>query len=136
VKKVAKTAKKMAVGKKGQRGFTLIELLIVIGILAIVAAVAIPNLTKFMGKGKKESWSSDRNTIQTAVLAYRSDNLNSWPVEGAPDTTHILFSTLVSGGYLTETPASSDQATTPGSYAWAINSDGQVTTTYVSGTYP
>ena len=140
MKKVTKTVKNFVKpDRKHQKGFTLIELLIVIGILAIVAAVAIPNLTKFMGKGKKESWSSDRNTIQTAVLAYRSDNTNLWPVEVAAPT-HIDFALLVSGSYLTETPRSSDQATpTAGSYAWAIltgANGGQITTTYTDGVYP
>ncbi|MDY6834725.1 MAG: type II secretion system protein [Chloroflexota bacterium] len=65
--------KRMMNRDKHQQGFTLIELLIVIGILAVVAAVAIPNLTRFMGSGKEESYDSDKNVIQTAIGSFYTD---------------------------------------------------------------
>lgn len=80
-RKATKTAKKMMTpsAKKRKKGFTLIELLIVVGILAVVAAVAIPNLTRFMGEGKAEAWESDQSSLTTAVQAYRYANDNAWP---------------------------------------------------------
>jgi len=57
----------------GEKGFTLIELLIVIAILGVLAAVAIPNVGKFMGKGEVEAANTEMHNLQTTVMAMIAD---------------------------------------------------------------
>ena len=56
-----------------KKGFTLIELLIVIAIIGIVAAIAIPNLLTALQKGKQKATMGDMRSIGTAVESYMTD---------------------------------------------------------------
>ena len=60
--------------KRGEKGFTLIELLIVVAILGVLAAVVIPNVGRFLGKGEDEAKETEFATLQAALHAMMIDN--------------------------------------------------------------
>ena len=60
-------------------GFTLIELLIVVAIIGIIAAIAIPNLLNAIDRGKQKRTMSDMRSVGTAVESYAVDN-NFYPI--------------------------------------------------------
>ncbi len=64
--------------KKNQGGFTLIELLIVVAIIGIIAAIAIPNLLNAIDRGKQKRTMADMRSVATAVESYAVD-VNFYP---------------------------------------------------------
>lgn len=64
---------------KNLRGFTLIELLIVVAIIAILAAIAVPNFLEAQVRSKIARVNADIRSLTAAVESYRVDN-NSYPL--------------------------------------------------------
>ena len=79
--------------KRGERGFTLIELMIVIAIIGILAAIAIPQFSRYRSRGYMASVKADAKNAYTAVEAYRGDN------PGLPPPGETITSGLTGATY-------------------------------------
>jgi type II secretion system protein G len=96
------------------QAFTLIELLIVVAIIAILAAIAVPNFLEAQTRSKVSRVKADMRSIKTAMEAYRIDNntyvrgracdnifANGYP-EGPLNNRGVLLTTPVA--YMTSIP--------------------------------
>ena len=82
-----------------KRGFTLIELLIVVAIIGVLAAIAVPNFLNAQVRAKVSRVEGDFKAIATALEMYRLDNGRyisrfnniSWPRRFYPLTTPVAY---------------------------------------------
>ena len=68
--------------KRNNKGFTLIELLIVVAIIGIIVAIAIPNLLNAIQRAKQKRTMADMRSAGTAAEAYAVD-FNHYPAAAA-----------------------------------------------------
>ncbi|MEW6184730.1 MAG: prepilin-type N-terminal cleavage/methylation domain-containing protein [Thermodesulfobacteriota bacterium] len=76
--------------KKNQKGFTLVELLIVIAIIGILAAIAIPQFSNYRKRAYDSSALADAKNLYTAAQAYFGDNPTG-TITGIADLTAYGF---------------------------------------------
>jgi len=84
-----------------QKGFTLIELLIVVAIIGIIAAIAIPNLLNAINRGRQKRTMADMRSVATAVESYQVD-FNFYPKVG--DGLISTIETFIEPTYIKRLP--------------------------------
>ena len=107
----------------GQKGFTLIELLVVIGILGAIAAVVVPNVGSFIGRGKTEAQATELHNVQTSVMAMLVDSASGELDAIVPATTDMSDVTATSPAAVP--PATGDLVLS--SYLTGLGSDDPTT---------
>jgi type IV pilus assembly protein PilA len=100
------------IAKRSQQGFTLIELMIVVAIIGILAAVAIPAFMDYMKKGKSAEAELQLAKIKTNAKAnFNTDS--SYPIVTAPVTPTGNCCTQNAGGKKKCAVVAADWATAP-----------------------
>lgn len=94
VNRIAPLRPNSSSSRKGERGFTLVELMIVMTIIGILAAIAIPNYLRSVKKAKEATLKEDLHTLRTAIDSYTVDK------EKAPQS----LDELVQAGYVKTIP--------------------------------
>jgi prepilin-type N-terminal cleavage/methylation domain-containing protein len=84
-------------------GFTLIELLIVVAIIAILAAIAVPNFLEAQVRSKVARVYADLRTLQTGLEAYRVD-YNRYPIDYGYEERRTWSQITTPVAYLTSIP--------------------------------
>ena len=59
---------------RSRKGFTLIELLIVVAIIGILAAIAIPQFSSYRAKAYNSASNADLKNLKTGMEAFMADN--------------------------------------------------------------
>ena len=113
--------------KKSQKikfkGFTIIEVLIVVAILGILAAIAIPQVTKYITNARRADGKTALLAASQAMERYYTNNYTYVGATIGPDTTDLIPETSDSGYYVLSFPAAQN-GTNPSASTFTIQAIG------------
>ena len=100
---------------RSKKGFTLVELMVVVIILGILVAIAIPIYNNVTGDAQKKACASNERTLEGAVAMYQAAN-------GGVNPGTVTVNDLVTGGFIEAEPT----CPVDGTSKYTINSNGTV----------
>jgi type IV pilus assembly protein PilA len=86
---------------RGNKGFTLIELLIVVAIIGILAAIAIPAYSNYTAKAKVAGVLHSMGAMKNAISAYNNESGSGYPAAADVDAIKTTFGIDVPTQYAT-----------------------------------
>lgn len=92
--------------KMNKKGFTLIELMIVVAIIGILAAIAIPKFADLINKSKEGATKGALSTVRSALQIYYGDNEGLFPASTSDATGGATCMTALTANakYINEVP--------------------------------
>lgn len=129
-------------------GFTLIELMVVVAMIAILAALAVPAYQDFVRKARRADAKRDLTALQLAQERWRANNV-AYTATLGPDPAGLKWSSITTEGYysldiidgdvgpntytITATPVSGKSQTKDSCGTFAVNQSGPDTSPGYAG---